>query len=235
MKIDYPIIEKVKGGLIVSCQAGPESALHGPVFMGAMAREAERGGAVGLRVDGPADIAAARRMSSLPILGINKRKFAGIDPYITVTFELAQEAVAAGADLLAMDGTGRPLPGGVTLGELIARIHRELRVPVMADISTRDEGVAALAAGADIVATTMSGYTPNSRKATPHTPDFDLLQELVAMADVPVVVEGRVTTPEQLARCFDLGAYAVCIGGAITNPVGITTRFVEAIKARHSE
>jgi N-acylglucosamine-6-phosphate 2-epimerase len=107
MTTSYPIIAKLQGGLIVSCQAGPESALHGPVFMGAMAREAERGGAVGLRVDGAADIAAAHKMSTLPILGINKRKFEGYDPYITVTFELAKEAVDAGASLLAMDGTGR--------------------------------------------------------------------------------------------------------------------------------
>jgi N-acylglucosamine-6-phosphate 2-epimerase len=231
MKISYPVIDKLKGGLIVSCQAGPESALHGPVFMGAMAREAERGGAVGLRVDGPADITAARKMTSLPILGINKHKFEGFDSYITVTFDLAKEAVDAGADLLAMDGTGRPLPGGATLTQLIERIHRELNLPVMADVSTAAEGVAAAKAGADIVATTMAGYTPNSRKPIPHTPDFDLLYELVKLVDVPVIVEGRLTTPEQVNRCFELGAYAVCIGGAITNPFGITMRFVSATPA----
>ena len=226
----YPVIEKLKGGLIVSCQAGPESALHGPIFMGAMAREAERGGAVGLRVDGPADIAAARQMTRLPIMGINKCKFEGFEPYITVTFELAQEAIGAGADLLAMDGTGRPLPNGVSLGQLIERIHRELKVPVMADVSTREEGIAAARVGADIVATTMSGYTPDSRKPIPYTPDFDLLQDLVGSVGVPVIVEGRVNTPEQLVRCFQLGAHAVCIGGAITNPASITARFVETIK-----
>ena len=234
MQIASPIIHKLKGGLIVSCQAGPESALHGPLFMGAMAREAERGGAIALRVDGPADIAAARKMTSLPILGINKRKFEGYASYITVTFDLAKEAVDAGADLLAMDGTGRPLPGGVTLSQLIERIHSELHVPVMADVSTREEGIAAAAAGADIVATTMAGYTPYSRKAFPYTPDFDLLQELVASVDVPVVVEGRVNTPGQLVRCLSLGAHAVCIGGAITNPASITARFVAAIHGQQT-
>ena len=228
----YPIIAKLQGGLIVSCQAGPESALHGPAFMGAMAREAERGGAVGLRVDGPADIAAARKMSSLPIMGINKHKYEGFEPYITVTFELAKEAVDAGANLLAMDGTGRPLPGGVTLKQLIERIHHELNVPVMADVSTCKEGIAAEKCGANIVATTMAGYTPNSRKLIPYTPDFQLLQELVAAVKVPVIVEGRVYTPEHLAKCFELGAYAVCIGGGITNPTVITARFVSAIRPK---
>ena len=223
------VIHKLKGGLIVSCQAGPESALHGPLFMGAMAHEAERGGACGLRIDGPADVAAARQTTQLPIIGINKRKYPGIASYITVTFELAQEVVAAGANLIAMDGTGRPLPGGVTLQQLISRIHEELGVPIMADVSSLNEGIAAVQAGADIVATTMSGYTPNSRKAIPYTPDFELLRELVANVTVPVIVEGRVTTPEQLAECFALGAHAVCIGGAITNPTSITERFVKSI------
>jgi N-acylglucosamine-6-phosphate 2-epimerase len=230
--MNYPIITKLRGGLIVSCQAGPESALHGPVFMGAMAREVERGGAVGLRVDGPADIAAARENSHLPIMGINKHKYEGFEPYITVTFDLAKEAVDAGANLLAMDGTGRPLPGGLTPKQLIKRIHTELNVPIMADVSTRDEGIAAEKYGADIVATTMAGYTPYSRMIIPYTPDFALLEELVATVKVPVFVEGRVYTPEQLVKCFELGAYAVCIGGAITNPSVITARFVSAITTK---
>lgn len=223
----YAVIDQLKGGLIVSCQAGKESALHGPVFMGAMAREAERGGAAGLRLDGAPDIHAARNATHLPIIGINKRHFAGYDPYITVTFDLAQEIVNAGADLIAMDGTGRPFPANVTLEQLIARIHRVLNVPVMADVSTLSEGAAAEQAGADIVATTMSGYTPYSRAAIAYTPDFELLQELVATVHCPVIVEGRVTTPDQVTACFELGAHAVCIGGAITNPASITARFVE--------
>jgi N-acylglucosamine-6-phosphate 2-epimerase len=223
------IVGALKGGLVVSCQADVESAMHGPVFMAAFAREAERGGAVGLRVDGPADIAAVRRATKLPILGIYKRKFEGIEPYITVTFDLAQEIVAAGADWVALDATGRPLPGNVPLSQLIARIHQELRVPVMADISTCAEGVAAEQAGADVVATTLSGYTGHSRPAIPHTPDFELLRELVAVVRVPVIVEGRITTPEQVQRCFELGAHAVCVGGAITNPAAITRHFVAAV------
>jgi N-acylglucosamine-6-phosphate 2-epimerase len=231
-EMNYSVIEKLKGGLIVSCQAGPESALHGPIFMGAMAREAERAGAVGLRLDGPIDVAAARKLSTLPILGINKHKFEGFDPYITVTFELAREVVEAGANLVAMDGTNRPLPGGERLADLIARVHHELHVPVMADISTKEEGIAAAAAGADVVATTMSGYTPYSRKATAYTPDFELLSELVASVQVPVIVEGRVWTPEQLVACFDLGAHAVCIGSAVTSPASIVSHFINSIQQR---
>jgi putative N-acetylmannosamine-6-phosphate epimerase len=215
----------------VSCQAKEGSVLKGPVFMGAMAREAERGGAAGLRIDGPDDIAAARRatVNGLPILGIYKQRFEGFEPYITATFELAAEVVNAGADLVALDATARPRPGGVTLQALIARIHAELGVPVMADVSTMEEGVAAARAGADVVSTTLGGYTTYSRPPIAHTPDFDLLGELVAAGlGVPVVVEGRVTAPEHVARAFALGAYAVCVGDAITNPAAITARFAAA-------
>ena len=228
--MQYSVVNQLRGGLIVSCQAGEDSALHGPAFMGAMAQEAEKGGAAGLRVDGAPDIHAARHMTQLPIIGINKQHFAGFDPYITVTFELAKGVVDAGADLIAMDGTGRPYPGNIALGQLIARIHRELNVPVMADVSTLSEGIAAEQAGADIIATTMSGYTPYSRRANAHTPDFELLRELVAAVHCPIIVEGRVTMPEQVRACLDLGAHAVCIGGAITNPRSITERFVEATR-----
>ena len=225
----HETVQRLAKGLIVSCQASEGSALHGPAFMGAMALEAERGGACGLRINGPDDISAVRGMTSLPIIGIYKQKHVGYESYITVTFESAHQIVNAGADLVAMDGTGRPLPDGYSLSELIARIHDELHVPVMADVSTLQEGIAAAQAGADIVATTMSGYTAQSRSAINDTPDFMLIEELVATVTVPVIVEGRVTTLEQLTRCFSLGAFAVCIGGAITNPQMLTQRFVNSI------
>lgn len=228
----HPDVKTLKGGLVVSCQADPDSALFEPQFMAAMAQEAERGGAVGLRIDGPANVAAARRVTRIPILGINKRKFEGYEPYITVTFELAKEVVDAGAALVAIDGTGRPLPGGVTLKKLIGRIHDELRIPVMADVSTAAEGIAAEKAGADIVATTLAGYTGAGRPRIPDQPDFDLVMELVKAVKAPVLVEGRITTPEQAAEAFRLGAYAVCVGSIITKPRYITSRFVAAVKTR---
>jgi N-acylglucosamine-6-phosphate 2-epimerase len=100
----------------------------------------------------------------------------------------------------------------------------------MADIATAEEGMAAAALGADLIATTLAGYTPYSPKRS--TPAFDVLEELVAGTDVPVVVEGHIWTVEDVRICFELGAYALVIGSAITVPQFITQRYVSSIPAR---
>ncbi len=225
-------IDRLQGGLIVSCQAGPESDLHDAVFITALAQEAERGGAVGLRIDSPENIAAVRRISSLPIIGIYKQQRPGWEIYITPTPESAQAVVKAGADIVALDATARPRPDGLTLVELIATVHDSLGVPVMADISTCEEGVQAAAAGIDMVGTTLSGFTPCSRPAVPYQPDLDLIRELAASISTPIVAEGRITTPGQAAEALAAGAYAVVVGTAITAPTAITQQFAEALSER---
>lgn len=229
MSCTYPQIEAVRRSVIVSCQAGPESPLCAPYFMAALAQSAEMGGAAGFRVDGPANVAAVRAITQRPILGINKLPQPGFDVFITPTFAAARAVVDAGADMVALDGTGRPRPGGECLDEIIARIHAECGVPVMADIATVEEGAQAAALGADIVATTLAGYTP-------YTPDrsgpaLELARALVARVAVPVVVEGRIWTVEEVRACFEAGAFAVVIGSAITVPQFITRRFVDAAAA----
>lgn len=213
-------------GLIVSCQAREDNPLHGPVHMAAMARAAEAGGAAGLRANGVADIAAIRAVSALPIVGIAKRWRGGFEVYITPGFADAQAVAAAGADWIALDATPRGRDGE-PVAALIARIKGELGKPVFADVSTADEGIAAARAGADAVATTLAGYTPYSRK--PDGPDFELIRALVAAVDVPVIAEGRFWTPDEVARAFALGARAVVVGTAITNPREIARRFARAV------
>lgn len=226
MTCSYPQIEAVRHSVIVSCQAGPESPLYAPHFIAALAKSAEMGGAAGFRVDGPANVAAVRAITGRPILGIHKLPHAGFDVFITPTFAAAKAVVEAGADMVALDGTARPRPGGECLDELIARIHDECGVPVMADVATAEEGQQAAALGADLVATTLAGYTPYTRGRT--GPALDVVRALVPCVDVPVVVEGRIWTVEEVQGCFAAGAYAVVIGSAVTVPQFITQRFVEA-------
>lgn len=215
------------GALIVSCQAGADSPLHGPDPMARMARAAAGAGAAGIRANGPADVAAIHAAVDLPIIGIHKLgDRTGV--FITPTAAAAAEVIAAGATVVALDGTRRPRPDGTTLRAQIAAIHDEFGVTVMADVDDHVAGIAAREAGADIVATTLSGYTGDG--PVPPGPDLDLVAKLVAELDCPVIAEGRYSTPELFAAALAAGAHAVVVGGAITDPGQITGRFLAAIR-----
>jgi N-acylglucosamine-6-phosphate 2-epimerase len=223
------ILKQLRHGLIVSCQAKTGSPLRDSKMMAAMARAAEQAGAAGIRADGPADIAAIRAVVKIPIIGIYKQELPGTDVYITPTLESARAVIAAGADLVALDATVRPRPGDVTAADMIRLCQTELGIPVMSDVSTVAEGITAAEAGADLVATTLVGYTPYSHHLSP--PNFELIRELVLAVATPVVVEGHISTPAEARRALDLGAYAVVVGAAITQPDQITRRFVDAMQA----
>lgn len=224
MPISSPLIRSLQSGLIVSCQALPHEPLHGAPIMARMARAAHEGGAVGIRANGPDDVRAIREVVTLPLIGLFKDGTEGV--YITPTLAHARAIIEAGADIIALDATPRPRPNGERLEQIIAAIHALGRL-VMADISTVDEGCAAEAAGADLISTTLSGYTPYSPQRS--DPDLDLVQRLVGRVQLPVIAEGRIATPAHLVAAFQAGAYAVVVGGAITRPQMITRTFVDAI------
>lgn len=218
----------LEGTIIVSCQAGPESPLNEPRIIAALAASAERGGASGFRVDGPENVAAVRAMSTLPIFGINKVDIDDFDVRITPRLRDALAVIDAGADVVALDGTARPRPDGETLVDVIAGVH-DRGVAVMADIATIEDARYALDAGADVVATTLAGYTADTASLDRRGPALDLVEALGA-AGIPFIVEGRIWTIEHLRACLDAGAFAVIIGSAITVPEFITKRFVAAIE-----
>ena len=218
-------ISSLRGGVVVSCQAASGSPLDQPSFIAALAQSAERGGAVGFRVNGPANTRAIRAISDLPIIGIRKVVEADGGIVITPTLDDALTVVEAGASIVALDAThGRH--ADVALAGIVEALHAR-RIGVMADIGTVAEAREAVAAGVDLVATTLAGYTPTTSHLDPGEPAFDLLRKIRDLP-VPVVVEGRIRTSEHVARCFDGGAYAVVIGSAITAPDLITRRFVAA-------
>jgi N-acylglucosamine-6-phosphate 2-epimerase len=225
------ILRRLRGGLVVSCQAPPGDPLHGPTIMAAMARAAVLGGAVGIRANGLADIHAVRQAVAVPVIGLWKDGAEGV--YITPTVRHARAVVEAGAHIVAIDATSRSRPDRSTVPEVVEGLRRTHRCLVMADVSTLDEGVLAASSGADLVATTLAGYTPYS----PHRPgpDLRLVAALAARIDVPVVAEGRIGTPQDARAALDAGAWTVVVGGAITRPQLITTRFVAALRARAGE
>jgi N-acylglucosamine-6-phosphate 2-epimerase len=223
------LIDCLHTGLIVSCQALPDEPLFGAGHMAAMARAAVSAGAVAIRANSPIDIAAIRSAVTVPIIGLFKEDLPGFDVRITPTLEHALQVAAAGADMIAIDATQRPHPAD-KVDELIHQIQLHTGLPVLADVSTLAEGLAA-ACGAGFVSTTLSGYTAYSPDLP--EPDFELLEQLVAALrpqKVPVIAEGRIATPEQAVRALALGAHAVVVGSAITRPQWITARFMDAIR-----
>ncbi|MET9312015.1 N-acetylmannosamine-6-phosphate 2-epimerase [Kribbella sp. NPDC003505] len=220
------VLEAVRARLVVSCQAYPGEPMNSPATMRAVAEAVVAGGAAGVRVQGIADIAAIRTAVEVPLIGLWKD--GRDDVFITPTLDHALAVAGAGADVVALDGTQRPRPDGRSLAETIEALHDRAGTLVMADCSTFEEGVAAAQAGADVVGTTLSGYTPYTTKTD--GPDLDLVARLAAAISTPVVAEGRIHTPDQAAQAIAAGAWAVVVGTAITHPATITSWFVNAVE-----
>ncbi|NPV52437.1 MAG: N-acetylmannosamine-6-phosphate 2-epimerase [Firmicutes bacterium] len=221
------VLEQLRGGLIVSCQATySDSPANSPDFLARMAQAAVRGGARGIRANRPENIRAIRRAVEVPIIGLYKESIPGYEVYITPTFEHARLVVEAGADIVALDGTLRDRPGPEDLGAIVRRIRTELGAMVMLDISTIEEGLKAAALSPDLISTTLSGYTSYSPRLD--GPDLRLVWSLAARSDIPVVAEGRIESPEQVRAAFEAGAFAAVVGRAITDPEGITRRYAAA-------
>ncbi len=224
------IIDDLKGKVIVSSQAMPDEPFYNETCMMAMMQSVINGGAAGLRVAGKRDVINATTFG-VPVIGLTKpdklpENWEDI-VYITPGIREVKDLIEAGADIIAFDGTSRPRPDGSKLGDLIQLIHFAGRL-AMADISTLEEGINCAKLGADIISTTLAGYTSHSGKAG-YTPDFELLKNLVKEIDRPIFLEGRVWLPEEVKKGFELGAHSVVIGSAITRPHLITKRFVEGI------
>lgn len=223
----HTLIEDLRGSLIVSCQAYPGEPMRDPSTMARVAAAVETGGAKAVRAQGLEDIRAIKESISVPVVGLWKDGTDGV--FITPTLDHARQVIAAGADIVALDGTTRERPDGLTLAETLRRLRAESDTPIMADCDSLEAGLAAAEHGADIIGTTLAGYTT----ARPRTdgPDLDLVADLVReLPGHPVVAEGRIHTPEQARHALDAGAFAVVVGTAITHPTTITTWFRDALE-----
>ena len=220
-------------GLIVSSQALEGNPMKTTEKLASMAQAAVIGGAAALRVDGPEIVGELKKRVDVPIIGINKVHDKTGRIVITPNFELASEVARAGADIIALDATFYPNELRDDLKTLIDRIHNELGCMVMADISTAEEAENASNLGADAVSTTLAGYIPNALHTSEelYTPNYALIQEIAdKKLSAHLVAEGRFWTPESVVKAFEIGADAVVIGKAITNPMAITKYFVRRIE-----
>lgn len=223
------ILNRIKGTVVVSVQAMPNEPLYLEQCMIGMMKSVVNGGAGALRLAGARDVKNAKKLFNLPIIGLTKPNIIPKNykelVYITPNIKDVIELIEAGADVIATDATQRKRPNNEKLQDLIKYIHINKRL-AMADISTLEEGLNAKELGADIISTTLAGYTLESANSPANEPDFELLKQLVEQTQLPVVLEGRIWEPEQVNKAFELGAHCVVIGSAITRPQLITKRFV---------
>ena len=221
------MLEKLKGKLIVSCQALPDEPLHSSFIMGRMALAAKEGGASGIRAQSVEDIKEIQRQVELPIIGIIKRNYDDSDVYITPTKKEIDELLGTGCEIIALDATYRKRPYDEKVEDLVERIQ-EKGVLAMADCSTFEECREAEKIGFDIISTTLFGYTDYSENL--EGPDFETIKKVVELVKKPVIAEGKINTPEDLEKVFKCGVYSAVVGSAITRPQLITKKFVEKTK-----
>lgn len=222
------MLEKLKGKLIVSCQALPDEPLYSSFIMGRLAIAAKQGGASAIRAQSIDDINEIMRVCDLPMIGIIKRNYDDSEVFITATKKEVAELLTTKCQIIALDATKRKRPHDEKCEDLVKMIHEDGRL-AMADCSTYEECVTAQDMGFDIVSTTLCGYTSYSEKLD--GPNFELLKKCVDTLQVPVIAEGKINTPEDLRKVYEeCGVYAAVVGGAITRPKQITERFVAALK-----
>ena len=219
------VIDRLRNGLIVSCQAAPGSPLANRGLMSYMAEAAEAGGAVAIRAEGLRDISEIKKAVSIPIVGLIKLKSENTPVVITPLLEHVYQLLEAGVDLIAVDATLRKRVDG-TLGNDFVAQAKAIGAVVIADIDDLESAIAAEKSGAEAVFTTLSGYTKGE---VPELPDLDLVKSCTTHCAVPVIAEGRYNSPELVSQAFDAGAWSVCVGSAITDPWLSTKRFIKSI------
>jgi N-acylglucosamine-6-phosphate 2-epimerase len=190
-----------------------------------MARAAQDNGAAGVRIQGVRNLEAVRKRVDIPIVGIIKRQYEGFETYITPTLREVREVLDCGAEIVAFDATGRPHPGGTEIAALVAAVH-EGGALAMADCALPDDGVCAQAAGADILATTLTGYTKETEGHS--LPAVDVVGAFSQLGTF-VICEGGIHSPDSGAAAMAAGADAVVVGTAITNVEWLVARYRGAL------
>jgi N-acylglucosamine-6-phosphate 2-epimerase len=226
--VQLSFFSAIQKQLIVSCQALEDEPLHGSEIMAKMAQAAKEGGAKAIRSNSAIDVAAIKKQTELPVIGLIKRQYTNSEVFITPTLTEVKELLEVKPAVIALDATLRIRPNSESLADLVTYIHKQSKSLVMADIATLKDAQYAIECGVDMISTTLSGYTTDSPKLK--GPDFNLVEKLCNSSTIPVIAEGRIETPEQAYQMLELGAWSIVVGSAITRPQLITRKFSEGIR-----
>lgn len=225
------IKEKIKNGLIISCQAQPNEPLYSSFIMGKMALASDIAGASGIRASTVIDIREIRKNTDLPIIGIIKKDFDDSKVFITPTYSEVKELADEGVEIIALDATSDVRPNGETLEEIVKKTREEYPDQLlMADCATFEDAVNAEKIGFDFIGTTLFGTTDDGETGKIIENDFELLKKLIGELNTPLIAEGHINTPELAKRVQELGPFSMVIGSAITRPLWIAEKFIKKIK-----
>lgn len=233
------LLDKIRGELVISCQAFEGNPFYGADNMVKMAKSAEISGAKCVRICWPEQVKAVKESTNLIVIGIFKKFEEGMtiekDIVITPSYHEAKELIESGADIVALDGTLRGRKES-ELEQLVKKIKNHYpMVPLMADISTLEEAKFCEKIGFDIVSSTLSGYTYYTKNRCDGSPDYELVKQMKKKLKCMINAEGRIWDVEQLKKMKSLRPDMITIGTAITNPMLIARRFVNAFKENDYE
>lgn len=221
------VLERLRGGLVVSCQPVDNGPMDDPKIVAAMAQAAVNGGAAGLRIEGIENLRAVRPLVDVPIIGIVKTDSDYTPVRITVSKSDVSALTESGADIVAYDATDRPRkdPKEAILASILAN-----GAIAMADCSTLVDARVAHAAGVAILGTTLSGYTA-ATETDGEGPDLELVRQFRTL-NAFVMAEGRVNTPSLAPDAMAAGADCVTVGSALTRLELMTAAFVKKIQGQ---
>ena len=229
------ILEKLRGGVIISCQALPGEPMYSEKggVMPLFAKAAKEAGAVGIRANSVRDIVEIQEVVDLPIIGIIKQDYEEADAFITPTMAEVDALVETGVDIIALDATVSSRPKGESLEAFVKTIKKSYpQQLLMADCSTLEEMLTAEKLGFDFIGTTLVGYTEQSKHLVIASNDFEMIRQAREKLRTPIIAEGNISTPEKVKRVFELGVDSVVVGSAITRPLVIAKPFIEAAKRK---
>lgn len=215
------ILNNIKKSLVASCQPVPNGPLDSPSFVLASAKASIIGGAKALRIEGFKNLKTIKKNIDIPVIGIKKRISNKYPIIITPLLSDVEKLIELGAEIIAFDSTDRMRP--FSIKQIIRKIHSFKKI-AMADCSNLKEAIYAAENGADILATTLAGYTDN--KPIPKNPDFKFLNSVLAKLDHPVIAEGRFNNPASFKKAINMGAHAVVVGTALNRIELITQSFL---------
>ncbi|MBS1705410.1 MAG: putative N-acetylmannosamine-6-phosphate 2-epimerase [Armatimonadetes bacterium] len=213
--------------LIASVQAPGQTPLDDPGTLLRLAQASISQGVCVLRLEGTANIRHVKTITGLPVIGLIKREYPGSKVYITPTKDEVEELLTTGCDVIALDVTLRDRPNNTDLIDLVNFIHQSGKL-VMADCDSVAAASTAERIGADFVGTTLAGYTERTANFA-SGPALDLIREMAASLSVPIIAEGRFSAPWQARAALSAGATAVCVGGALNDPIKQTAAFMQAV------